>query len=103
MKKQHKTITDFQEFVDTTLFDRNYHEIYELYQVVTGTDNGDFYSKQTAANGNTLILHEATKTTLMLTPKSEAYFPKWIEEHLMDGLDPESFWGMKHAMEKDND
>lgn len=103
MKKHYETITDFQEFADATLFDRNYLEIYELYQVVTGTDDGDFFSKQTAANGNTFILHEATSTALMLTPKSKEYFPKWIEENLMDGFDPESFWGMKHAMEKDND
>ncbi|WP_304719856.1 hypothetical protein [uncultured Alistipes sp.] len=102
MGSHYKKITDFQEFADTTLFDRNYHEIYELYQVVTGPDDGDYYSKQTTANGNTFILHETTGTALMLTPKSEEYFPKWIEEYLMDGLDPESFWGMKHAMEKDD-
>ena len=92
------------DIVDTALFDRNYHEICELYYVVTGAEESGFlFTKKQATNGNTLIIHEPTNTALILTLKSEAYFPQWIEENLMDGLDPDSFWGMKHAMEKDSD
>ena len=50
-----------------------------------------------------LIGYEPTNSFLRLTPKAAAFFPEWIKANLMEDMDAESFWGMKHAMEKDEE
>lgn len=96
------TTTEFQDFVDTTIFDRNYMTIYDLYQVASGNDEAQCtYSQEVASNGNVVISHEPTNAHLILTPKAAEYFPDWIIENLMDGFDAESFYGMKQAEMRD--
>ena len=50
-----------------------------------------------------LIGYEPTNSFLRLTPKAAAFFPEWIKANLMEDMDAESFWGMKNAMEKDEE
>ena len=79
---------DFQTFVDS-IFDMDYHEIYELYQAASGNEGSISLYRVETANGSddTLIIHEASNNALRLTPKAKEYFPKWIEENLMKGFD----------------
>ena len=93
---------DFQTFVDS-IFDMDYHEIYELYQAASGNEGSISLYRVETANGSddTLIIHEASNNALRLTPKAKEFFPKWIEANLMEGFDAESFYGMKYAMERD--
>lgn len=93
---------DFQTFVDS-ICDPNYHEIYELYQAASGNQDSVTLYRVEPANGSKdiLIIHEPSDSALRLTPKAKDYFPEWIESNLMEGLDPESFYGMKYAMERD--
>lgn len=96
------TTTEFQDFVDTTIFDRNFMEIYDLYQVAAGNDEAQStYTREAAPNGNIIISHEPTNAHLILTPKAAEFFPDWIIENLMEGFDAESFYGMRHAEARD--
>lgn len=96
------TVTkNFEEFVGY-MYDMNYNEIYDFYQAAVGNVDGQSTFNVDKANGSDdiLIIYNANYA-LRLTPDAAAYLPKWIEENLMEGLDAESYWGMKHAMEKD--
>lgn len=92
---------NFETFVES--IDMNYHEIYYLYQAVSsGMSEPLLFCVEKANNSDDdLIIHEATDTTLRLTRKARSYLPKWIEENLMEGMDAESYYGLKCAMEKD--
>lgn len=92
---------NFSTFVDAV--DPNYNEVYDLYQASKG-DNEQCTFEVTKANHSedTLIIFN-NNIALRLTPKAEAFFPDWIEKNLMDGMDAESYWGMQHAMEKDEE
>lgn len=96
---------DFQTFVDgmwTT--EKDYNEVYELHQAATGDEESlnIFERKPANGGGDMLIIHKPSDNALRLTPKAAEYFPEWIEQQLMDGMDAESYWGMHHAMEKDD-
>ena len=75
---------DFQTFVDS-IFDMDYHEIYELYQAASGNEGSISLYRVETANGSddTLIIHEASNNALRLTPKAKEFFPKWIEANLI--------------------
>lgn len=93
---------DFQTFVDG-VFIENYQEAYDLYQAASGNEEGQcsFSIESCKGSDDVLLIHEASNNALRLSPKALAYFPEWIEQNLMDGLDAESYWGMEHAKEKD--
>ncbi len=96
---------DFQTFVDNC-GELNYHEIFELSQAAHGYADGLTWFTREEASGNTediIIGYKPTDTYLRLTPKQAAYFPKWIEEHLMDNCDAESWYGFQYALDHDND
>jgi len=100
-------IHDFQEFVDS-ISDINYHEICDLYyaaQTAIGNESGQSTFEIKPAKGSDedmLIIYEPNNCAIRLTKKAAEYFPVWIEENLMEGMDVESFWGFKHASEKDD-
>ena len=85
MRNMHFT-RNYQDFVDGC-GELNYHEIYEMSQVAQGHD--------------IIIGYEPTDTYIRLTPKQAAYFPKWIEEHLMNDMDADSWYGFQYAIDHD--
>ena len=96
---------DFQEFMDGC-GELTYHEIFELSQVALGHDIVRTVFSREDAYGNTqdiIIGYEPTETYLRLTPKQALYFPKWIEEHLMNDMDADSWYGFQYAIDHDND
>ena len=104
--KNTKFITkDFQDFINS-VNEINYHEVYDLYQAANSNVDGQSTFTVEKAAGTTddiLIGYEPTNSFLRLTPKAAAFFPEWIKANLMEDMDAESFWGMKHAMEKDEE
>ena len=94
---------DFQGFVDSV--GMNYHEIYEFYQASVGNTESLSFFRVEPANGreDTMIVHEPMNNALRLTPDAAKFLPEWIERNLMDGLDAESFYGMKYAQERDEE
>lgn len=98
---------DFQEFVDS-IFDINYHEICELYyaaQIAIGIESGQSTFEIKPANGSDedmLIIYVPNDYAIRLSKKAAEYFPNWIEENLMEGMDVESYWGYKRAIEKND-
>lgn len=93
---------DFQAFVKTV--EMTYHEVYDFYQAVSGNEDGQSTFSVRPANGDSddiLIIYKASDIALRLTPAAKGYLPKWIEQHLMDGLDAETYWGFEHAKEDD--
>lgn len=93
---------NFQTFVDG-VFIEHYQETYDLYQTTIGNVEGQstFSLEPCKGSDDMLLIHEPSNNALRLSPKALAYFPEWIEQNLMEGLDAESFWGMEHAKEKD--
>lgn len=93
---------DFQSFVDGTIIE-TYQEIYDFYQAAIGNDDAcvDFRIEQCNGSSDILITQIRMNQGLRLSPKAYAYLPEWIENNMMDGMDSESFWGMKHAKETD--
>lgn len=93
----------FEEFVFAV--DMNYQEIYDFYQAAIGALDSQSTYEVLPANGapdDTLIIFNNIYA-LRLTPKAKEYLPGWIEEHLMGGMDADSYWGIEHAKEKDKD
>lgn len=91
---------DFSSFVG--MLDLNWQEIYELYQAAIGNTEALSIFKVEKANGSsddTIIFFPALEQALRLTPSAKDFFPEWIEKNLMDGLDAETFWGIKNAEE----
>lgn len=95
---------DFKTFVDS-IWDINHHEICQLYQVASGEcSTTDFFSRvQANGSDDVLLIYEPGKSALRLNEKARAYFPTWIEENLMHGMDVDSFYGMKCAMARDEE
>lgn len=94
---------DFQAFVEGAMIE-DYNEIYEFYNAVVGQVQSTFSVQQ--ANGSQtdiLISRPGYDTVLRLNPKQRQYLPSWIETNLMNGMDAEGYWGMKHALEKAED
>lgn len=97
---------DFQGFVDAV--DMNHQEVYDLYQAASGAADNQTTFRVMPANGapeDTLIIYNIYNdiVALRLSPQAKAYLPEWIEYNLMGGLDAESYWGMEHAKEKDEE
>jgi len=102
MRNMHFT-RNYQDFVDGC-GELNYNEIYEMSQVAQGHDMISGFFKRQEANGDTddiIIGYEPTDTYIRLTPKQAAYFPKWIEEHLMNDMDADSWYGFQYAIDHD--
>ncbi len=94
---------DFELFV-SSIFDITYHEIVDLYYTVKYKEARGIYSIK-KANGNTedlLVEYPAGDLILRMTPNAAAYFPEWLESNHMDGMDVESFFGMKYQIEKED-
>lgn len=97
---------DFMGFANVV--DMNYQEVYDFYQAAAGNEDSQTTFRVLPANGapeDTLIIYNAYNDViaLRLSPEAKAYLPDWIEKNLMNGLDAESYWGLEHAKEKDND
>lgn len=96
---------DFQTFIDNC-GELNYHEIFELSQVAQGYVEGTTFFYREPASGDTqdvIIGYKLTEANLRLTPKQVAYFPKWIEEHLMEIYDADSWYGFQYALDQNKD
>lgn len=94
---------NFQEFIDGC-GELNYHEIMELSQVAQGHDVVITVFKREKASGDTediIISYKPTDTYIRLNPKQAAYFPQWIEEHLMNDMDADSWYGFQYAIDHD--
>lgn len=87
---------DFDTFV-SFLSDINPHEIYQLYQVAGGecSTTGFFSLEQANGSDDVLLIYRPGEIALRLTKKARAYFPTWIEENLMLGMDAGSFYSFK--------
>ena len=97
-----KEITrNFETFVGS--IDMDYHERYDLYQVACRGESAFSRFRVEKANNSDddLVIHIATGTTLRLTGKARSYLPQWIDQHLMGGMDAESYYGMRCQMEED--
>ena len=105
------TTNDFKEFSDS-IPDKTPAEIYELYCAAEEARRGNeseaqnLFSVKLAKgndeNGNMLIQYIPSNISIRLTPTAAEYFPKWIEENLMYGMDAEAFDGFERAMDKND-
>ncbi len=94
---------NFESFVNSC--DLDWQEIYELFLAATGNSNTLAILSVEKTNGHedTIIFHKGLNKAIRLTPEARDYFPTWIEQNLMNGLDAETFWALKSAEERDKD
>ncbi len=91
-----KSIEDFV----SSVFDLNYHEVYELVQAVEG--------KGEALNFFTVADHDCLRTVVYTVADISYTFEisqqkdivKWLEDNCMDGMDADSWYGFRYAMER---
>lgn len=80
----------------------DYKVLFDLWQAANGNTETLTFFTVDKANGSedTLITYIPTDNALRLTPAAADYFPTWIENHYMDEMDGESWYGYKYAQEK---
>lgn len=98
------TITDFDSWL--TMIDSNeYEDIYCLYKSVEEIDSYGFFEVQKAGGADRYFVKcNYFEDKLMLaSEKARGFFLKTIENKYLEGMDIESWYGYKHAMEKAKD
>lgn len=97
MKKNKKTVTDFEEWICQVDPD-GHEEVYALYNVVkNGESDGFFHVDFTLRNTHMFIWLEHTDK-LMLTAKAREYFPEWLTQKYCGEFDMESWYGYQCAV-----
>lgn len=92
--------TSFPTFYFSCL-DLDHHEIFELACILDGQDTTEqFFSVDGINNGKIKITYNITATSIELSLKERKSALTWLEDNIMDGLDADSWYGFKCALEK---
>lgn len=92
-----------EEFMNE-MGDLDYHEIYELAQAIQGyTEALNFFSVSEDNHEQRTIVYLVYKVAFSFPKTLAPDFEHWLEENYMDGLDAESWYGFKYALERHKD
>lgn len=92
--------TSFQSFY-FSCFDLDFHEIFELACILDGQDTIEqFFSVEDIGNDKIKITYNITDATIELSSEERKTALVWLEDNVMDGLDADSWYGFKCALEK---
>lgn len=90
----------FEEFIEKC-GELDYHEIYDLAQAVDGhADSLVFFEAQEKEDGSIEIIYPYNDVSIELSKAQLADSLRFLEAEYMDGLDAESWYGFRQAMEK---
>ena len=88
--------TDFNDFLHGVDLE-DYNEIYELANAASQGESGNYY--EVTQEGDKIFI----KTLALLSEAARNAFILKLEQEYMDGMDQESFWGYKRALEKSDE
>lgn len=90
----------FEEFMENC-GDLDYHEIYDLAQALGGhTDSLAFFEAKQNEYGGMEIIYPYYDASIELSKEQVADSLKYLETKYMDGMDADTWYGYRHAMEK---
>lgn len=90
----------FQDFY-YSCFDLDHHEIFELACILDGQDTIEqFFSVEEIDNDKIRLTDNITDSSIVLSSNERKVALMWLEENIMDGLDADSWYGFKCALEK---
>lgn len=82
-------------------FDLDHHEIFELACILDNQDTIEqFFSVDDIDNDKIKITYNITDTSIELSLEERRSALTWLEDNIMDGLDADSWYGFKCALEK---
>lgn len=92
--------TNFPNFY-FSCFDLDHHEIFELACILDGQDTiQQFFSVEEIDNDKIKITYNITEISIELDSNERKTALMWLEDNIMDGLDADSWYGFKCALEK---
>lgn len=102
LKNNIMSTTNFDEFLHGVNLD-DYNEIYELANAASQGENGNYY--EVTQDGDKIFIKcvYADITLALLSEAVRNAFISKLEQDYMDGMDQESFWGYKRALEKSDE
>ena len=90
----------FEDFMDSC-GDLDYHEIYDLAQALKGRKNSlAFFEVKDVDQGKMEIVYPYYDASIGLTKEEAINSLKYLETKYMDGMDADSWYGYRDAMEK---
>jgi len=96
------TTTNFNDFLSVVNLE-DYNEIYELANAASQGKSGNYY--EVTQEGDKIFIKcvYADATLALLSEAARNAFISKLEQEYMDGMDQESFWGYKRALEKSDE
>lgn len=92
--------SDFEDFMES-VGDLDYHEIYDLAQALMGhTESLVFFKCNEDEHGNREIIYPYYDTSIGLTANEAKDCLNYLESKYMDGIDADTWYGYKLALEK---
>ena len=80
--------------------DLNYHELYELVMAINGQNAAlNFFSVEDKGEERTIV-YDVMDVAFEFKISDAEVFTAWIEDRYMEGLDADSWYGFKDALER---
>lgn len=92
-------VNSIEEFMQE-IGDLNYHELYELVMAINGqTAALNFFSVEDKGEERTVV-YDVMDVAFEFKISDAEVFTTWIEDRYMEGLDADSWYGFKDALER---
>lgn len=92
-------VNSIEEFIQE-IGDLNYHELYELVMAINGqTAALNFFSVEDKGEERTVV-YDVMDVAFEFKISDAEVFTTWIEDRYMEGLDADSWYGFKDALER---
>lgn len=92
-------VNSIEEFMQE-IGDLNYHELYELVMAINGQNAAlNFFSVEDKGEERTVV-YDVMDVAFEFKISDAEVFTAWIEDRYMEGLDADSWYGFKEALER---
>lgn len=92
-------VNSIEEFMQE-IGDLNYHELYELVMAINGQNAAlNFFSVEDKGEERTVV-YDVLDVAFEFKISDAEVFTAWIEDRYMEGLDADSWYGFKDALER---
>ena len=92
-------VNSIEEFMQE-IGDLNYHELYELVMAINGQNAAlNFFSVEDKGEERTVV-YDVMDVAFEFKISDAEVFTAWIEDRYMEGLDADSWYGFKDALER---
>jgi hypothetical protein len=97
-----ETMTDYKKWTQWALLVSEPTDVYWLFDSVANLESGFLFTSVATPNGGVVVTSgDGRGDKLFLTERSRAAMLQYLQDELMDGMDPESYYGFARAMMTD--